>query len=135
MSTFRGMFAAASLKLFAERSGCARPPDFPRHVCRGLIEATTTHKTPAERPNTFRGMFAAASLKPCRDQVGPNDPLTFRGMFAAASLKQLANDWNDIEAGATFRGMFAAASLKRRHNPVIGAAGDILSAACLPRPH
>ncbi len=37
--TFRGMFAAASLKPLIGEETRGAHDDFPRHVCRGLIEA------------------------------------------------------------------------------------------------
>ena len=39
------------------------PPVFPRHACRGLIEASRTAVRPRSCCSGFRGMRAAASLK------------------------------------------------------------------------
>ncbi len=88
IGTFRGMFAAASLKQPHHQPQRKRDLDFPRHVCRGLIEARRIARPAMIRDPTFRGMFAAASLKrgmgPLSNLIGMQ---TFRGMFAAASLK------------------------------------------------
>ncbi len=93
MLTFRGMFAAASLKRCKLEPRRRRGAAFPRHVCRGLIEAITGGGAAGEVLPTFRGMFAAASLKQGYAGLFGGIDQTFRGMFAAASLKRAASDW------------------------------------------
>jgi hypothetical protein len=86
---FRGIDAAASLKhgfhrwQAHKREGC-----FPRHRCRGLIEACTIGTRPARPGTVFRGIDAAASLKH-HSSVSPwhTGHHVFRGIDAAASLK------------------------------------------------
>ncbi len=103
------MFAAASLKLGALDRELRLQAHFPRHVCRGLIEArriASMSSRSADFPrHVCRGLIEAIQ------QTGAN-PL-----------------------GATFRGMFAAASLKLRRHGADRHRDGRLSAACLPRPH
>src|SRR5579883_2121422 len=132
--TFRGMFAAASLKLEQRIPYPERRADFPRHVCRGLIEAKTQMTHGVRSLSTFRGMFAAASLKRPARRFFPTPGTTFRGMFAAASLKRRIGRLKLLDL-RTFRGMFAAASLKHPNNTATLTTPQGLSAACLPRPH
>ena len=60
---FRGMRAAASLKRRRRQRSPPRLTQFPRHACRGLIEAQPSHAYHAGNAERFRGMRAAASLK------------------------------------------------------------------------
>ena len=90
----------------------AAPTRFPRHACRGLIEALEATIEEWMGAYSFRGMRAAASLKrnPARNRHHRNR--RFRGMRAAASLK-LAHGVGSLVVGwKRFRGMRAAASLK-----------------------
>ena len=83
-AAFRGIYAAASLKLRARRLARVGDDRFPRHLCRGLIEALR----PATRARcivwAFRGIYAAASLK--QDFVGVLHNVDDIGPLSAASM-------------------------------------------------
>ena len=63
----RGTPAAASLKLDEEADGLGHGGNFPRHSCRGLIEACCCGCTRNSNPDISRGTPAAASLKLLRE--------------------------------------------------------------------
>jgi hypothetical protein len=84
---FRGQPAAASLKPGVRPGGISPIPRFPRPTGRGLIEATRSRSSRANRTGfprpTGRGLIEAI-----RSQGQPSRPPTcFRGQPAAASLK------------------------------------------------
>ncbi|SRR5579883_197674 len=111
------------------------PVHFPRHVCRGLIEAVASAAKAVHGVNTFRGMFAAASLKP-GGSTGQLSPWAHFPRHVCRGLIEAGT--TIVDNGArwlTFRGMFAAASLKREHRRLDRFVQAELSAACLPRPH
>jgi len=61
---FRGISAAASLKqVFDGYAELGRDGRFPRHFCRGLIEAYIVSDNGAGPSSVFCGISAAASLK------------------------------------------------------------------------
>ena len=63
MRCFRGMRAAASLKPRPLEREDRAGGMFPRHACRGLIEALRAGGDHEPGCRGFRGMRAAASLK------------------------------------------------------------------------
>ena len=158
--SFRGEFAAASLKRLGRAGDDEAVVVLPRRIRRGLIEAWTPAGRRRAWTGPFRGEFAAASLKHVEGAGRGRPGSAFRGEFAAASLKpglmlrarvadgvvlprrirrglieapRLTVIWSPPPAA--FRGEFAAASLKRLEVQV----GDIRhprpSAANSPRPH
>ena len=68
--TFRGEFAAASLKLPRLGRGGGGRNLFPRRIRCGLIEARPAGRSGPGFFNPFRGEFAAASLKRDEDRIG-----------------------------------------------------------------
>jgi hypothetical protein len=97
---------------------CRRP--FPRHACRGLIEAhkPVDHRRRAQR--SFRGMRAAASLKHDNhigiyiDGPGEFPRHACRGLIEAPAPDPY------LPSETCFRGMRAAASLKHGVDPRVG---------------
>ncbi len=83
-AVFRGITAAASLKrqLNMEMNN-GRDARFPRHHCRGLIEALTVPLGIYIHQRVFRGITAAASLKPYGDELKAKGASE---AFSAASL-------------------------------------------------
>ena len=137
----RGTSAAASLKqaVDIEAAGGSRY-DYPRHFCRGLIEAaavvTARRQVAQHYPRHFcRGLIEASlsmayalrcasplprhfcrglieASRGCRHATGLGRP-SFRGIFAAASLKRCSTARAHAVDAQSIRGIRAAASLKR----------------------